>query len=109
METALAKRKTDDQPRRRDAGPAFAGDPARRGYERTRDLPGLLPLWPSEAADASEEGRLRVLAKLKSALRAERARGAAGHWTYDLTRHAQLAAAYAAEREALRNVAQPSR
>lgn len=32
----------------------------------------------------------RRLARLKADLRRERARGTAGHWTYDLTRHLAL-------------------
>jgi hypothetical protein len=37
---------------------------------------------------------LRVLAKLRRALRAERRRGIAGHWSYDLNRHLGLLGAY---------------
>jgi hypothetical protein len=67
------------------------------GYVRARDLPKLVPLWPSEinATDLGEHARL--LAKLRRALRAERQRGISGHWTYDLARHAQLLHAYRAE------------
>jgi hypothetical protein len=66
-------------------------------YCRKRDLPRLLPLWPHEVADDSHAGRLRLLARLRRALRLERQRGLAGHWTYDLARHVQLLAAYRAE------------
>jgi hypothetical protein len=58
----------------------------------------LLPLWPHEIGDRSLAGRRRVVALLRRALRAERKRGLAGHWTYDLSRHAQLIALYHAER-----------
>lgn len=68
--------------------------------QRERELMRLLPLWPHEIADRSLAGRLRVVALLRRALRAERKRGLAGHWTYDLSRHAQLIALYHAERVA---------
>lgn len=68
-----------------------------RAYLRTRDLPRLLPLWPHELEDASSEGTLRLLAKLRRALRAERRRAASGHWSYDLNRHLGLLSAYKGE------------
>jgi hypothetical protein len=64
---------------------------------RETELMRLLPLWPHEVADQSPSGRRRNLALLRRALRAERKRGLAGHWTYDLSRHAQLLALYRAE------------
>ena len=67
------------------------------GYVRTRDLPRLLPLWPHELTATTNADRARLLARLRRALRAERQRGLAGHWTYDLARHAQLLRAYRAE------------
>lgn len=67
-------------------------------YDRQRDLPRLLPLWPAEIADDSSEGQERILAKLRRALRKERQRGVAGHWAYDLARHAQLHRAYQHEK-----------
>lgn len=69
--------------------------------ERKQSLMRLLPLWPHEICDESPAGRRRVLALLRRALRAERKRGLAGHWTYDLSRHAQLLALYRAECEVL--------
>lgn len=66
-------------------------------YARASDLARLLPLWPEELADASVAGRRRLIARLCRALRAERSRGLAGHWTYDLARHAQLRTALDAE------------
>ena len=66
-------------------------------YERTRDLTRLLPVWPAEIADTTHNGRLVLLAKLRKALRAERKRGASGHWSYDLGRHAALRNAYRSE------------
>jgi hypothetical protein len=66
-------------------------------YVRARDLPRLIPLWPQELNDESHEGGLRVLAKLRRALRAERRRALSGHWSYDLNRHLGLLSAYKGE------------
>lgn len=71
-------------------------------YLRARDLPCLIALWPHELADLSAEGGLRILSKLKRALRAERRRALAGHWSYDLNRHLGLMSAYKAELGVLR-------
>jgi len=71
--------------------------PDRTGETRARDLLRLLPLWPHEIADHSPAGHRRILLLLRRALRAERQRGLAGHWTYDLSRHAQLLTLYRAE------------
>ena len=68
---------------------------------RAAELARLLPLWPHEIADTSREGRSRLVAKLHRALKAERRRGQAGHWTYDLARHAALLAAWRRERASL--------
>jgi hypothetical protein len=78
-------------------------------YERDRHLPRLLPLMPSEIADNSAGARRRIVARLARALRAERMRGRAGHWTYDLNRHIALSQAYAAERNALAATDAPPR
>jgi hypothetical protein len=66
-------------------------------YVRARDLPKLLALWPQELSDESTEGNSRVLARLRRALRAERRRALAGHWSYDLNRHLGLLSAYKGE------------
>ena len=66
-------------------------------YVRSRDLPGLISLWPAEIANVSTEGSLLILRKLQRALRAERRRGSEGHWSYDLNRHLGLWSAYKAE------------
>jgi hypothetical protein len=55
-------------------------------YVRARDLPRLIALWPHELADQSSEGSLLILTKLRRALRAERRRALAGHWSYELNR-----------------------
>ncbi len=67
-------------------------------YARQRHLPRVLPIGPDEIADDSVAGRRRIVARLARALRAERNRGRAGHWTYDLNRHIALRQAYLAER-----------
>lgn len=77
-------------------------DAGASAYLRTRDLPKLIALWPRELGDFTEPGQLKLLAKLRSALRAERRRGLAGHWSYDLNRHLGLLSAYKAELAALR-------
>ncbi|HMN37983.1 MAG TPA: hypothetical protein PKD49_09805 [Hyphomicrobium sp.] len=58
---------------------------------RRSELQRLLPLWPHELADLSLSGRQRILRFLARALREERRRCRAGHWTYDVARHAALA------------------
>lgn len=70
-------------------------------YQRDRHLPRLIPLTPKELADTRPEARRAFLMRLARALRAERNRGRAGHWTYDLNRHIGLKQAYAAERTLL--------
>jgi hypothetical protein len=72
-------------------------------YDRGRHLARLIPLGPEEIADESAAARRKVLAKLSRALRAERTRGRAGHWTYDLNRHLALSQAYAAEKRSARD------
>jgi len=72
--------------------------PRPQAYDRRSELPRVLPvLRPEELDDESPLGRRRVLAKLRSALRAERRRGIAGHWSYDLARHAELLRIYRLE------------
>ena len=76
-----------------------------RPYDRLRDLPGLIPMWPEELRTPSLSAQLRFVVLLRKALREERRRGLAGHWTYSLTRHAGLLAAYRAERASLEALA----
>jgi hypothetical protein len=54
--------------------------------------------------DFSAAGTSRILALLRKAIRTERARGRAGHWTYDLNRHLALAESLKAERAHLREL-----
>jgi len=77
-----------DIPRRR---------PGWRAGERERLLPRLVAVAPADLADVSATGRRRVLDLMMRALRAERRRGRAGHWTYSLARHAGLVEALDAE------------
>lgn len=76
-------------------GPAVAAGTG--AYMRSRDLPKVLALWPKEIEDRTEAGRRHLLAKLRHALRAERRRARAGHWSYDLNRHLGLLSAYRGE------------
>ena len=69
-------------------------------YQRVRDLPRLLPVFAEELETPSPAQQARLLAMLRRALRHERTRGLAGHWTYDLARHAALLNAYRAEQAA---------
>ncbi|MFM9860707.1 DUF6477 family protein [Pseudoxanthobacter sp. M-2] len=66
-------------------------------YRRASILPRLVPVAPAEVADDSPAGTRRVLALLARALRSERRRGRAGHWSYDLNRHIGLRQAMLAE------------
>ena len=70
-------------------------------YERSRMLVRLLPVGPDEMAGHEPETTRRIVLKLARALRTERARGRAGHWTYDLNRHIGLMQALKAEQERL--------
>ena len=55
------------------------------------------------------EGCRHLLAKLRSALRAERRRALSGHWSYDLNRHLGLISAYKGELAGLSRIeAQPN-
>ncbi|WP_367193768.1 hypothetical protein [Amorphus sp. 3PC139-8] len=55
-----------------------------------RRLRHLIPATDAEIADRSVEGQQRLLTRLRRAIRAERQRGIAGHWSYDLNRHIAL-------------------
>jgi hypothetical protein len=71
-------------------------------YLRSRDLPKLTALWPHKLDDESQEGCFACLPSFAVRLRAERRRGLAGHWSYDLNRHLGLLSAYKGELAALR-------
>lgn len=59
-------------------------------------LPRLITLWPGDVTNGGDAPAAmdRLLHRLRKALRAERQRGIAGHWAYDLARHAELLAVY---------------
>ena len=89
-----------ERPRRtkRDArGPHPAPTTALDGWDRTLMLPRLIPVGPEELADDGRDGRRAILRRLAAALRSERMRGRAGHWSYSLDRHIGLVQALAAE------------
>ena len=70
-------------------------------YDRLRDLPRLLRMWPNEVVALGEADRAGLVERLRQMLRAERRSGLARHWSYDLNRHAALLRAYRAEAAAL--------
>ena len=70
-------------------------------WDRATMLPRLIPVGSEEIADESRDGRLAIMARLARALRGERVRGRAGHWSYSLDRHIGLVQAMAAERAML--------
>lgn len=69
-------------------------------YNRNKDLPRVIAVWPSELGD-DLISRTKLVAKLESACRAERQRGLENHFTYSLPRHAALNAFLEFERKAL--------
>lgn len=82
--------------------PGPVADRASRAPRMTRaQIDRLVPLTDAERADLSPPGRRTVIGRLARALRAERRRGVAGHWTYDLNRHLALKQALASERAGL--------
>lgn len=110
MSDKNSDRRTRARMRSRSTATRLFGASVRKGtesYVRSRDLPRLIALWPHELADQSPEGALRVLAKLRQALRAERVRARGGHWSYDLNRHFGLLSAYRAELAHLRQGHRP--
>jgi hypothetical protein len=89
-----------------------AGGASPAAYDRRTELPRILSLWPAQLADDSPRGRRLILARLRRALKAERRRGIAGHWTYDLARHVELLRVYQLElawRQSVTGCADPRR
>lgn len=68
-------------------------------YRRERALPALIGADAGLLDETSEGAARTVIARLEKALRAERNRARAGHWTYDLNRHIALRQALRAEAE----------
>jgi hypothetical protein len=81
-----------------------ARPPALAADARRLELARLVPLWPAEIDDLSVRGRQRLVGTLERALLAERRRGRAGHWAYDLARHGALLAAWRRERATLEDL-----
>ncbi|WP_439542569.1 hypothetical protein [Hyphomicrobium sp.] len=91
-------------PRKSACQPSVAELPAHPADERRRALVRLVPLWPAEIDDVSLQGRQRLVSLLERALMAERRRGRAGHWAYDLARHGALLATWRRESAALEDL-----
>ena len=70
-------------------------------YCRAVMLPRLLPVSAADLAELGEKSSRKLCLRLLAALRRERTRGRAGHWSYDLNRHIGLLQAYRAERSRL--------
>lgn len=66
-------------------------------YLRARHLRRLIATLAARACGRRSEGSLLSLSKLRRALRAERQRVLAGHWSYELNRHLGLITTYKAE------------
>ncbi|MDB5596742.1 MAG: hypothetical protein JWM36_3703 [Hyphomicrobiales bacterium] len=71
-------------------------------YDRAKMLPRLLPMGLEDLRGAEPQTTEAIVSKLARALRSERTRGRAGHWTYDPERHLRLCAAFHAESRALK-------
>ena len=72
------------------------------GYQRARTLPRLIAIEPRELDIPGPALDEAIRTRLERALRAERGRGRAGHWTYDLNRHLALLQALSAEEASTR-------
>jgi hypothetical protein len=89
-----AERRIRQAAERAIAGAVKAGPAA---YDRTRDLPRLIRLDIACCSRLEEASPALIVARLEAALRAERSKARAGHWTYDLNRHIALRQAWLAE------------
>lgn len=69
---------------------------------RQRVVARLLGAEKTGEKEEPLEAQRRVVSRLARALRDERRRGQAGHWTYDLNRHIALMQAYRTEHAILR-------
>jgi hypothetical protein len=105
--SGTADQSSRDERLRRSAARAFDGV-VRHGatlFDRALYLPRVLPGFQED--DLAPQARRRTLARLARALRMERQRGRAGHWSYDLNRHIALAQAYESERRRLAGTPPP--
>ncbi len=69
-------------------------------YNRLRDIPRVYGVWPDELKD-DLISRTKLVAKMETACRAERQRGIANHWAYEIARHTAMVAILKQEKEAL--------
>jgi Family of unknown function (DUF6477) len=106
-----ARTRSRDMDIRRQCAEAI-GDTVRAGsefFDRARHLPWLAGAMPAEL-EGNDPGLTRtIIGRLERALRAERQRGKAGHWTYDMNRHIALMQALKAERYRLKTAVQTGR
>ncbi len=88
----------------RDAAAASLARQVKAGalaYRREDHLAGLIRIGDAPQGQ-TEEARTRwIIARVRNALRGERARARSGHWSYDLNRHIALKSALKAECERL--------
>ena len=80
-------------------------DAGARRYKRERDLPKLIHLFPHELDRVDRAGHLRILARLRLALRGQRELGRQEppHWAYDRNLHLGLIGAFKAETKAFKD------
>ncbi len=77
-----------------------------QNYDREIMLPRLLPDEAFNVHLIDPEDTRRLCLRLLLALRRERSRGRAGHWSYSFNRHVGLMQAYLAERRSLAEMEQ---
>lgn len=70
-------------------------------YDRERDLPRHLAIWPRELRDYSIPGTETIIARIQKVLRACYAAALRDHWSYSVNRHIALLAALKCERARL--------
>ena len=68
-------------------------------YDRQKDLPRLIPLWPEDLKDDTEIGTKKIIEKIYIALQVERRKAKTSHWSYNLTKHIGLLVALKAEKK----------
>lgn len=78
--------------------------PHNKTYDRVRDLPRLLALWPKDLNDFSAQGYEDIINKIARALCAERRKAKSNQWSYDLNRHIGLKQAYISENALLKKL-----
>ena len=68
-------------------------------YDRQKDLPRLIPLWPDQVKDDTLGGIKKIIKKIDIALQSERRKAKTNHWSYNLTKHIGLLIAFKAEQK----------